>query len=98
MYPELGTYSFLVDRPFVGRFPMASFSWFGIGWHDELFEDLQKTKSKFAVLPKKLPDHFEKFYFQVPANRKKYDQIFGYIEDYYRIVKTTPSLQIYQRE
>jgi len=49
MFPEQGAYSFILDRPFVGRFPMVSFSWIGgKKWHEELFSDLKNTN----------PEHF----------------------------------------
>ena len=52
MFPEQGAYSFIVDRPFIGRFPMVSFSWIGDSWHDELFNDLKKAAPEFVILPK----------------------------------------------
>ncbi len=40
-YPEFGTYHFLVNRPFMGRFPMPTLSWFCEKWHQELIADLK---------------------------------------------------------
>ncbi len=95
MFPELGSYSFIVDRPFIGRFPMATFSWFG-NWHEELYQDLAKAEPSIAVVSKDPGPFFEKVYFQVQQNKKSYDRITAYIEDKYDLVGTTPSLLIYR--
>ena len=97
MFPELGFYSFLVDRPFVGRFPMATFSWIG-GWHDEFLGDLKATKPMYAVLSKDPGPSFPRAYFKIEANKRYYDEIMQYINDYYVQVNSTPTLLIYQRK
>ena len=97
MFPEIGSYSFIVDRPFVGRFPMTTFSWFG-NWHEELYEDLQKAKPKFAVVSKDPGPFFEKVYFQVAKNKEYYDKFQAYISQHYELVSSTPSMNIFKRE
>jgi len=97
MFPELGSYSFIVDRPFVGRFPMATFSWIG-GWQEELFLDLKRVNPKYAVLSKDPGPSFEKAYFKVKPNKISYDKIMRYINENYVQVGSTPSLLIYQRK
>lgn len=96
MFPEIGSYSFIVDRPFVGRFPMVTFSWFGVNWHEELFQDLQEVRPQFAVIPKELAPHFEELYFLVQENRKKYRQVLDYVYTNYELVQSTPTLNIYK--
>jgi len=96
MFPEIGSYSFIVDRPFVGRFPMVTFSWFGGNWHEELFQDLQEVRPQFAVIPKELAPRFEKVYFLVQENRKKYHQVLDYVYNNYDLVQSTPTLNIYK--
>jgi len=96
MFPELGSYSFIVDRPFVGRFPIVTFSWFGDNWHEELFQDLQDLRPQFAVMPKELPPRFEEVYFLVKENRKKCRQVMDYVHNNYVLVQSTPTLNIYK--
>jgi len=94
VYPEGATYSFLMDRPFVGRFPMANFSWFSDKYHDEYMASLKNTKAKFAVIPKELPHYFNKTHFIVEGNKQKYDEVMRFINDNYVSIKTTPTLNI----
>ncbi|HQP10558.1 MAG TPA: hypothetical protein PKV41_04170 [Candidatus Omnitrophota bacterium] len=97
MFPELGAYSFIVDRPFVGRFPMVTFSWFG-GWHEELWDSLRESGPRVAVIAKDPGPFFEKVYFQVPKNEEYYRLVTDYISQNYDLVETTHSLNIYQRK
>jgi len=94
MYPEGAAYSFIIDRPFVGRFPMANFSWFNDKYHDEYMASLSIAKAKFAVIPKELPYYFDKTHFIVESNIHKYDEAMQFIGSNYEIVKTTPTLNI----
>jgi len=94
MYPEGAAYSFIIDRPYVGRFPMANFSWFNDMYHDEYMASLSNTKAKFAVVPKELPYYFDKTHFIVESNIRKYKEVTQFISINYEIVKTTPTLNI----
>lgn len=98
MFPEQGAYSFIIDRPFVGRFPMVSFSWIGSGWHEELMEDLKKTSPRFVILPKEKDATFEKVYFKIQQNKDHYNEVMSYINEGYLHVFSTGSLFIYQRK
>jgi len=94
MYPEGAAYSFIIDRPFVGRFPMANFSWFNEDDHQEYLVSLAKARAEYAVVPKELPHYFEKTHFIVKRNKEKYDEVMRFINNNYKIVKTTPTLNI----
>jgi len=94
MYPEGAAYSFIVDKPFVGRFPMATFSWFDDKYHDEYMASLKNTKAKVAVIPKELPHYFDKTHFIVEGNKQKYDEVMQFINDNYELSETTPTLKI----
>lgn len=97
MYPEGAAYSFIVDRPYVGRFPMATFSWFNDNDHRAYMASLKKTRAKYAVVPKEVPHYFEKTHFIVSANKQKYNEVMHHIEQNYELVVTTPSLNIFKR-
>ena len=94
MYPEGAAYSFIINRPFVGRFPMANFSWFDDNGHKEYMASLNKAKAKFAVIPKELPHYFDKTHFVVKRNKRKYDEVMQFINSNYETVKMTPTLNI----
>jgi hypothetical protein len=97
MYPEMGAVHFMVQRPFVGRFATPTLAWFSEPWHQKWMAELASAKPRFAVLPKRLPVHFESSYFLGPSNRRYFDQVMGYIQQEYLPVADTPSWQIYQR-
>lgn len=97
MFPELGAYSFIVDRPSVGRFPMATFAWINDAWQAELMKDLREVKPRFAVLSKDPGETFEKAYFRIPSNKKNFDDVMSYLHAHYAVTSSTPSLWIYER-
>jgi len=96
MFPEQGAYSFILDRPFVGRFPMVTFSWIGKDWHEELFEDLRDANPKFVLLPKVPDATLEKVYFKIQRNKDNYYQIWNYIMENYQLIDSTQTLYIYK--
>lgn len=98
MFPELGAYSFIIDRPFVGRFAIVTFSWVNDRWHREFMAELRRLPPRFAVVQREPSRWFEETYFKVPANKEKYDEAAQFIRDHYAIVASTPSLDIYERQ
>lgn len=96
MYPELGTYSFLADRPFVGRFPIATFSWFSERWHGEFMSDLKQVRPRFVVMAKEQKPNWVKVYLAVKENREKYAQAMDFIASNYNLRTTTPASYIYE--
>ena len=69
-FPDLGIYNFIVDRPFVGKFPIVIFSWFNDDWAQGLYEELQRIKPKVVLFPKQIDPVFEKVYFKIEKNKK----------------------------
>ncbi len=96
MYPEYATYSFLVDRPFLGRFPVPTFSWFNDKWHEELVSELKNKKPRYAVLWRKYPLHWEAVYLSLQANKKKYREMIDIIEENYFLETATPESYVYK--
>ncbi len=97
MFPELGAYSFIVDRPFVGRFPMVPFSWFKEEWHKEFVSDLREQRPRYVIVSKALPDRFASVYFKRRENKEYYDAIKNFVHNYYQIIEETPLSYIYYR-
>jgi hypothetical protein len=95
-YPDRGAYSFLMDRPYVGRFPTAYLTWMNDKWHQELMGDLAQQKPKFAVVAKDPGKNFWEVYFTSGHNHLYYDDVLGYIQSHYQLVKQTPYSYIYQ--
>jgi len=98
MFPEYGAYSFILDRPFVGRFPMVTFSWMNDQWPDELMENLRAQKPRYAILPRTLDPTFEKAYFKVRQNKERFDEMMAYINKNYTIDEVCISSYIYKRK
>ncbi|HOW36078.1 MAG TPA: hypothetical protein PL155_06675 [Candidatus Omnitrophota bacterium] len=96
MYPELGTYSFLADRPFPGRFPIPTFSWFNERWHREFMSDLKVQPPRFVVLAKELKSNWMTVYFAVKESRDNYAQVMDFITSNYRLRTATPASYIYE--
>ncbi len=98
VFPELAIYHFILDRPFVGRFPMTTFSWLNDPWHEELMMSLRNKPSQYVIVPKKLTPNFEHIYFRVESNRRKYDQVRDFIDKNYQSVYTTKDLIVLVRK
>lgn len=98
MFPELGTYNFLVDRPFIGRFPIVTFSWINDQWHKELMNDLRAVQPRYAFIHKDPGITFQKAYFKVKKNKEKYDEVLNYVHDNYMQVETTEFFYIYKKK
>ena len=95
-YPELGTYNFLVDRRFYGRFPLATFTWFNDRWHKELLGQLNSSKPRYIILEKEIPQYWKDVYLGLEPNRKKFREMMGFIHSNYVLVHETPQAGIYQ--
>ncbi len=98
MFPEMGSYHFVVNRPWVGKFPMATFTWFKEAWHAEFMEELKNAAPRYAVFVKDLGTTFPNVYFRIPENKQKYDDVFNFLQANYQIVAETPSLWIYEKQ
>ncbi|MDE2222201.1 MAG: hypothetical protein KGK03_03920 [Candidatus Omnitrophica bacterium] len=96
MYPELGSLNFILMRPWVGRFPVATLSWMDDAWFAEYESVLKSNPPKFAIVNKVMADCFNKVYFLVPANRVKHESIMRFLNKHYRIVYQTPSYFVYR--
>lgn len=98
-YPEVGNFAFWADRPFVGRFPVATFSWMGDEWHRELFDDFKKATPRYVVMTHLGHRTFpEEWYFRNKSNVGKFQEITNLILDNYVLVKSFESVGIYQRK
>lgn len=97
-YPELGNFNFWADRPFVGRFPIATFSWMDERWHEELITDFKKAAPRYVIMTN--PGHrtFPKeWYFRNTNNIAKFNTMTELVLNNYRPVKTFESVSLYER-
>jgi len=97
LFPETSAYSFIVDRPFVGRFPMASITWMKEEWHQELMSQWKRLNPRYVILGKETED-FRKNYFVVPRNKIYYEEFLNKIHENYRSVREMSTFYIYQRK
>ncbi|OGX38765.1 MAG: hypothetical protein A3C36_00825 [Omnitrophica WOR_2 bacterium RIFCSPHIGHO2_02_FULL_52_10] len=98
-YPELGNFNFWADRPFVGRFPIATFSWMDERWHAELVADLKKNLPRYVVMTN--PGHRtfpQEWYFRNKANIKKHDDMTRFILERYEVLRPYESVSLYKRK
>jgi len=95
-YPEIGTYNFLADRPFLGRFPLVTFSWFNDQWHKEIMADLKAVRPKIVILTNDLPEDWKIVYLTMEKNRQKYDEVMAFIDLHYQKIATTRHSYVYQ--
>ncbi|MBN1870277.1 MAG: hypothetical protein JW847_06875 [Candidatus Omnitrophica bacterium] len=97
-YPEVGNFSFWADRPFVGRFPIASFSWMDEAWHQELVADFKEAKPRYVIMTNLGHRTFPKeWYFRNKTNIKKFDEVTSLILNDYTLVKPYESVSLYKR-
>ncbi len=98
-FPEVGNFNFWADRPFVGRFPITTFSWFYEPWYQELLADLQKTAPRYVVMTHVGHRTFpEAWYFRNPRNKVRFEKMSRYILDNYTPVKSFEAVAIYERK
>jgi len=95
VYPDMGSYYFLCQRGFVGRFPTATLSWMREDWHRELMQNLAVQRPKLIVLKVKLEDDYTKVYFKRDSNAMDYVDVVHFIDTHYDLVATTPQSGIY---
>ncbi len=95
-YPELGTYNFLLDRPFYGRFPLATFTWFNDSWHAAFMAQLNRSKPRYVILEKEIPQYWKDVYLGLEPNRKKFQETMDFISSNYTIIGQTRLSYIYR--
>jgi hypothetical protein len=97
-YPELGTINFLADRPFVGRFPYVTFSWFQEEWHEELMNELQNNMPRYAVVSKEMMPEKQVIYFSLAENKRKYDDVLAFLNKNYELKHSTQTYYFLERK
>jgi len=98
-YPELGNFNYWFDRPFVGRFPIATLSWAIKEWHEEYMNDIFVARPQYAIMTNLRHKTFPwMLYFQFPGNVSKFKELTGYIYDNYKPVMELSSVTIYERK
>lgn len=97
MYPELGGLHFILDRPWVGRFPMVTLAWMDEGDFNDYAAALERDPPGYAIISKMQEFYFNVNFFQVPANRAMHERMMKFLYDHYGIAGQTPSYFIYKR-
>jgi len=96
MYPEMGTEYFLANRPFIGRFPVGTLTWFRNDWHKEYYQEISSTKPQVAVINTQPGPWFEDIYFQVKENRRNDQAVMDLVQQEYIWQKRISNLDIYR--
>ena len=97
MYSELGGLHFILDRPWVGRFPMVTLSWMDEGWFADYAAALERNPPRYAIVNKEKLFYFSTPFFLVPANRMKHERMMQFLYNHYVIEGQTPNYFIYRR-
>lgn len=98
-FPELGNFNFWADRPFVGRFPIVTFTWMYEPWYQELLADFQKTRPHYVVMTHLGHRTFPQlWYFRNPQNQERFEQMTQLILANYAPVQSFESVAIYERK
>jgi len=97
MYPELGSLNFMLQRPWVGRFPMATLSWMDEGWFADYAAALERNPPRYAIINKVMPFYFDTVYFLVPANRIKHERMMQFLYNHYVVETQTSTYYVYRR-
>jgi hypothetical protein len=96
MYPELGSLHFILNRPWVGRFPMATLSWMNEGWFADYAAALERNPPRYAIVSKEKQFYFDRAYFLVSANRIKQERMMQFLYNHYVIETQTPTYFVYR--
>jgi hypothetical protein len=96
IYPDLGSLYFILDRPWVGRFPMAILSWMDEGWFADYETALKRHPPRYAIFDKMKSFPFDRACCLVPANHIKHERIMQFLSDHYVIEAQTPTYFIYR--
>lgn len=96
MYPELGALHFIFHRPPVGKFPTATLAWMDEGEYARYMKDLSEHPPRFAIVNKQTPDYFEKSYFPIEGNVRKYQEQMTFLKDHYRVIDSTSTYHVYE--
>ena len=98
-FPEVGNFNFWADRPFIGHFPIATFSWMYEPWYQELLNDFQKSKPRYVVMTHVGDRTFpEVWYFRNPRNKERFEEMTQLILSNYVPVKSFETVAIYERK
>ncbi|MDO8489358.1 MAG: hypothetical protein Q7S42_04540 [Candidatus Omnitrophota bacterium] len=97
MYPELGAIHFIIERPWVGKFPTATSAWFTDAWYEQYMLELKRVVPRYAIFDRNSPEHFEEVGLSDKLKNRFNDQIL-YLKANYSIISSTPAYDIYIRK
>ena len=97
-YPEMGTYNFLVDRRYFGKFPISTFTWFNDRWHEDYLEQLKLSKPRYVIVEKVIPQYWKDVYLAIEPNRQKFREVMDIISSGYEVESETVLSYIYKRK
>lgn len=96
MYPELGAMHFILNRPWIGKFPTATLAWIDEEWYEQYMRELKRVKPRYAIFEKQSPKHFEEPCYSPKAKRKFKAQV-SYLNENYSIISETSTYSIHVR-
>ena len=93
-FPDLGTYNFLADRPCLGRFCSAEFSFIDQNWFREMMKELKIKSPKYVIRAK----DFSRLEVFRPTLGKYLDEVNMYLNKNYEVIKSYRAVDILKAE
>ncbi|MBU4311579.1 MAG: hypothetical protein KJ706_02530 [Candidatus Omnitrophica bacterium] len=89
-FPDLGAYNFLTDRPPLGRFYTAEFSFFHPAWFEEVMSDLKREKPRYVICATNF-SRLEQFR---PVLGMYLDEVEEYLDKNYEVTRSYSTIKI----
>ncbi|NQT75350.1 MAG: hypothetical protein HQ566_02385 [Candidatus Omnitrophica bacterium] len=89
-FPDLGAYNFFTDRPPLGRFYTAEFSFLHPAWFEELMSDLKREKPRYVICA----TNFSRLEPFRPVLGMYLDEVTEYLDENYSIVRSYTNIKI----
>ncbi len=93
-FPDLGAYNFFIDRPPLGRFYTAEFSFFHPAWFEELMSELKRKRPRYVICAR----NFSRLEQLRPTLGKYLDEVEGYLDKNYKIARSYSTVNIFKIE
>ncbi|OGX08506.1 MAG: hypothetical protein A2Z88_11205 [Omnitrophica WOR_2 bacterium GWA2_47_8] len=95
-FPEHGMYNFLTGRIFATRFATVKYVWFNDKWQGQFMRDLKAQKPRIIAVQDPIPESWRNLVLWSDLNLKKFNEIYGYIQENYRVIQKTATFTIYE--
>lgn len=93
-FPDIGLYNFLTDRPPLGRFYSAEFSFMEPAWFEEMMADIKSKRPRFVICAKE----FTRLKPFMPTVGKYIQKMSQFLQENYKIRKSFETVNVLERK